>query len=651
MINKLFKKEHSNETFALELTKKKFDEQWLLEGLKSDYIDINHKDKHGDTILTKYVKEGRYNAAEWLIKNGADVNLKNNDGKNALEIAVEKNNLPIVKGLLDFGKIDVNQKDATGRSLLQNVVVWGNHQMAKLLLKYGADINSVDDYGRIVLYDALAFGDRQFLRYLLSLDKLSISHIDDDGNTLMQYPEVEKNDSIAKDILVAGIDPTITKKGENSFLYNTMLRDDKDSESVFDVALDHGANVNARALSGNTILVELIYIASTLPKNQKEKRNLYLKRAKKMVAHHGNLNLLDPNGETILFHAIRLIDMELINFLLTCGIDANIQDSKGKPALEYAIYYGLEKLDLFLLLINHGANPKQKNKHGKCIYEVLNDILLHQYGTKIIDEKDVVSKIEKNGQYIEIVKKFLEINNSAEHVEKIEYLDSTGDPLFFKPLIYDHFTLYRVYIRFGFDVHAKNKANHNIFFEYVLKVFEKNNNSLKACENFQHNLTNLISSKIDKNYQDELGWTILHKVVGTNCDEKLFDILTKVVPFDYTIVDKLGRSVVHNAVWGNKKNIIKKIATHSKESINIMDNYNILPMTYAALLGSKEIVLEFLRLGSFIHTNKKIDPKALKKFAPMLKNLDKLTHDVEDISDLKNLQSVVDQVKKDFGVV
>ena len=651
MIKKLFKKEHSNETFGLELTKKKFDENWLLEGLKSDYIDINHKDKNGDTYLTKAVKEGKYNAAEWLIKNGADINLRDNQGKNALEIAVEKNNLPIVKGLLDLGKIDVNQKDMSGRSLLQNVVVWGNHQMAKILLKYGADVNSVDNYGRIVLYDALAYGDQGFLRYLLSLDKLNINHIDEEGNTLMQYPEVTKNDSIAKDILVAGIDSTITKKDEESFLYKTMVRDDKDSQSVFDVALEHKANVNERALNGNTLLVELIYIASMLSKNEKAKRALYLERAKEMIAHHGDLNLLDPNGETILFHAVRLMDMELINFLLTYGIDPNVQDATGKPALEYAIYYGLEEIDLILLLINHGANPKLKNKHGKCIYEVLNDIILHQYGTKTIDEKDVVAKIEKNGQYIEIVKKLLEINNSAEHVEKIDYLDSTGDPLFFKPLIYDHFILFKVYIKFGFNIHAKNKANHNIFFEYVLKVFEKNDNSLKACENFQHNLTNLISSKIDKNYQDALGWTILHKVVGTACDEKLFDILTKVVPFDYTIVDKLGRSVIHNAVWGNKKNIIKKIATHSKESINIEDNYNILPLVYAALLGNKEIVLEFLRLGSFIHSKKKIEAKAIKKFSPMLKNLEKLTQDVEDLSDLKNLKTVADQVKKDFSAL
>jgi len=235
-------------------------------------------------------------------------------------------------------------------------------------------------------------------------------------------------------------------------------------------------------------------------------------------------------------------------------------------------------------------------------------------------------------------------------VEKIDYLDSTGDPLFFKPLLYDHVILFRIYIRLGLNIHAKNKANHNILFEYVLKIFEKNDNSTKVCENFQLNLSNLMSSKIERNYQDALGWTILHKVVGTQCDEKLFDILIKVVRFDYTLVDKLGRSVIHNAVWGNKKNIIKKIASHSKESINIADNYNILPMIYAALLGNKDLVLEFLKLGSFIHSNKKIEAKAIKKFSPMLKNLDKLVKDVEDPSDLNNLETVAAQVKKDFGV-
>ena len=67
--------------------------------------------------------------------------------------------------------------------------------------------------------------------------------------------------------------------------------------------------------------------------------------------------------------------------------------------------------------------------------------------------------------------------------------------------------------------------------------------------------------------------------------------------------------------------------------------------------GNREIVLEFLRLGSFIHSKNKIDPKAIKKFSPMLKNLDKLTEGVDDLSELQHLTTVSEQVKKDFGVL
>lgn len=110
MIKGLFKKEHTHENFLYEILKKEFDEKWLENALKSELIDINHKDKKGNTYLTKCIKETRYKSAEWLIKKGADISIKNDDGKTAINIAIEKNSLPIVKGLLDLGKIDVNQK-------------------------------------------------------------------------------------------------------------------------------------------------------------------------------------------------------------------------------------------------------------------------------------------------------------------------------------------------------------------------------------------------------------------------------------------------------------------------------------------------------------------------------------------------------------
>jgi len=641
MIKKLFKKEHSNTTFFQELSKKELDEKWLKDGLKSDFIDINHQDLEGNTFLIKCLKTSKFQAAQWLIHNGADITIKNNEGKTAINIAIEKNNLAIVKELLDLGKIDVNQKDINGRSLLQNVVVWGNNKMAKLLINCGADVNNIDNHGRNVLYDALSYGDQQFIRYLLALDNIELNYVDEAGNTLMQHPEVLKNDSIAKDLLIAGVDPTIQTKNGDSYLLKTALRGEE-AEDIIDIALVHGANVNSKTHKDKTIMMELI---STAAENETLRESL-LRTSKKMLEYNGDINALEENNETGLFNAIRMKDFELTSFLLSGGIDPNIQNDHGETALEILIYDGVENLDFILLLIAYEANPCIKNKHGKTIYELLNDIILHLHGTKIIKDETLIQKINPKGQYLTILNELLERN---ENEEDLNFLDSTGDPLFFKPLLYDYFSLFKLYIKYGLNIHAKNKANHSIFFEYVLKVFEDDIADSKTCENFQHNLSSLLSSKVEKNYQDALGWTVLHKIVGTNCNEKLFDILTKVVLFDYSLTDNLGRSVIHNAVWGNKKNIIKKIALISRDTINIADAYNVLPITYAALLGNKDLVLLFLDLESNVSASKPIAPQAIKKFTPMLKNLEKLTLDVKDPSLLQKLNIVIDQVKRDFS--
>ena len=646
MLKKFFKKEHNNVTFLQELIHKEPDFDWLKEGLKSELIDINFKDESGNTFLLKTLKVSRFKSAEWLIHNGADVSLKNNDGKTAINIAIEKNNLPIVKGLLDLKKIDVNQKDTDGRSLLQNVVVWGNNQMAKVLIQYGADINNTDHHGRNVLYDALSYGDQPFIRYLLALEEIELNYIDADGNTLMQHPEVLKNDSIAKDLLIAGVDPTVKTEDGDSYLMRTALRGDE-AEDIIDIALEHGANVNSKTVSENTIMMELIAISGKMEESEKNRRKSLLKTTRKMLDFGGDINALEENNETGLFNAIRLKDFELVSFLLSGGIDPNIQNADGETALAELIWDGIKSLDLILLLITYDATPNLRNKKGQTLYEVLNDIILHNYGTKLIEDESLIEKIDLNGQYITIVKELLEHNDG----DDLNYLDSSGDPLFFKPLLYEHFTLFKLYIKYGLDIHTKNKANHSIFFEYILKIFNDNKDDPKTCERFQSNISSLLSSKVEKNYQDALGFTILHKIVGTNCNQKLFDILTRIVLFDYTLTDNLGRSVIHNAVWGNKKDVIKRVYSIAPATINIYDSYGVLPIAYAALLGNKDLVLLFLELGSNIGGASKIAPQAIKKFTPMLKNLEKLTVDIDDPSILQKIETVIEQVKRDFNAL
>lgn len=178
--------------------------------------------------------------------------------------------------------------------------------------------------------------------------------------------------------------------------------------------------------------------------------------------------------------------------------------------------------------------------------------------------------------------------------------------------------------------------------------FEKNDDSTLMCKNFRDNLSSLVSRKVDKDFKDSLGWTVLHKVTATDCNLKLFSILVSTVKFNYTITDNLGRTVVHNCVWHNKPEIIKIVAKTAPEIINAEDIYNIPALYYAALLGNKFLVSLFFNLGASIPNSGRVDPRAVKKFKPMLKNLDKLLENVDDQSELGKYKTIADTIKGKF---
>jgi len=92
----LFQKEHDNASFYRELLKKQKDEKWLEEGLKSEFIDIDHQDEDGNTFLINCLKEGKFQSVEWLIKHGANITIKNNKRMSAIHYAIEKNSLLVV---------------------------------------------------------------------------------------------------------------------------------------------------------------------------------------------------------------------------------------------------------------------------------------------------------------------------------------------------------------------------------------------------------------------------------------------------------------------------------------------------------------------------------------------------------------------------
>ena len=112
----------------------------------------------------------------------------------------------------------------------------------------------------------------------------------------------------------------------------------------------------------------------------------------------------------------------------------------------------------------------------------------------------------------------------------------------------------------------------------------------------------------------------------------------------------LGRTVIHTAVWKDKKHVIKRIAHTRYDILNVPDNYGILPITYAGLLGNSHLVLLLMSLRSNLTSGIKLTNNVKKKFIPMFINLKKLKEKIMNLDYLNKIDLLIRQIKEDFRI-
>jgi ankyrin repeat protein len=124
-----------------------------------------------------------------LIAEGADVNTRNKKGYTALIFAASQNYIDVVKFLVDKGA-DVNAKNKKGRTALMGTAFRGYTKMAGILLLHGADINARDNNGDTVLIMAAAYRKTEMVKLLLDYNA-DVNIKNQEGDTALMKAEAK----------------------------------------------------------------------------------------------------------------------------------------------------------------------------------------------------------------------------------------------------------------------------------------------------------------------------------------------------------------------------------------------------------------------------------------------------------------------------
>ncbi len=243
--------------------------------------------------IFELVKERQWTEATKIVKDGIDVNIRDNSNNYLIQYAVLFNNVEFAKLLIDRGsKLDM--VDSDGRSLLYIPIKYNFLKMLELLLK--ADSNYVgisivdfqDKKGLIPLHYAIFIQNIGAVKLLLE-GRSNVNTTDKNGNNSLHLAIVKKNLEICKLVLGRSIDIDM----QNVY-----------GETALHMACNYEVPEIVSLLLKNDISVDITEYEFQL---------------------------------TALMYAVNLNNLEIIKMLIEAKADPMKQDIYGNNSLHYAV--------------------------------------------------------------------------------------------------------------------------------------------------------------------------------------------------------------------------------------------------------------------------------------------------------------------------
>ena len=320
------------------------------------------------TPLRIAISSGQAEAFTYLLAHGASL-LDNQSGETLLLDAVAGGNDSILKMIIDTIKpLDLNVKNAAGKTPLHLAAGMGSVAMCDRLIKAGASVEVVSYDGETLLHFAARSGNRHLAEKVYEAKKLLIAARSGSRDLVKKVYEAKKLLNFVDAKNVKGFTALHAAISVNKRLTKRVQRE---IVGVIDYLVSQGADVNACASESRTFAINEtpLHIAA---------RACNIPAMQKLIIAGANVNAQTVHGYTALHYVLSShLDeqtmLDAMDCLLMYDADINIttftivndQGSQITP-LWYARIKNYS-LRVHEWLLNRGANPDVVNASGNTL--------------------------------------------------------------------------------------------------------------------------------------------------------------------------------------------------------------------------------------------------------------------------------------------